>query len=187
VTAPAFELPSDAEEADELRAIGVALEAPMGSAEIDALASELLGRAIAAQADLTRYVAAERHEIMRIEARYDALKSPVVARLRALSEAVCTLAERADFGKAKSRRVGNGTYGRRAIPARVAVMDTAALLVWAKRNAPGLVRTKITEDVPQRAVAQHLDSTGELADGCEYLAARDEPFAKPDTSDGVAP
>lgn len=178
-----FVLPTEEEELAELaRLIGQPVMPP---SESDAWASELLGRMAAAQRDLARYDAACRREVMRIETRYDTLKENVEARIELLERAICALAERADFGKVKSRKVGNGSYGRRTVPARVEVMDAVALVEWAKLSSDDRVRGMIVvkEHVPAVEATAYFRETGEVPDGCVGVLATEKPFAKPELED----
>jgi hypothetical protein len=184
MTAPALALPTDADETAELAAIGVTLNQPMGPSEIDAFASDLLRQMAETEADLERYNVAEHREVMRLRARYDTLRKPAGARHSLLYGAVMALAARADFGKAKSRKVGFGSYGHRTLPLHLQVTDPAALLAWAKASSPTLVRQTVREDVPQKSVAAYFDRTGEVPDGVEFTAAHDVAFAKPDPIQG---
>lgn len=185
LTMEAFALPSEQDEQDELAAVGVDLTPASPADAIDAAASENLRRMLAVAADLERYEAARRREVMAIDARYARRTDPLRRRAAALEAEVQRLAAFADFGKQQSRAVGYGTYGRRAVPARLQVTDAAALLAWARAAAPHAVRQTIKEDVPQRAAAAYFDATGAIPDGCEHVPEHTTFYAKPERPDAA--
>lgn len=162
------------------------LDRPMAPAECDALASELLGRLAACEAEAARYRDAQDREIRRLTERYATLLGPVEQRARQYEAAVCELARRADFGTKRSRAVGNGTYGVRTVPERVAIVDPQQAVAWARAHCPGAVKTKITESVDHRGVAPavlaQIHATGALPDGFSHESARAVPFAKPEVT-----
>lgn len=182
MSAAEFHLPTDADEAAELASIGIELQHPASDAQLDALVSYWLGEMAAADADLARYQEALDAEIARLRLRYDAFMRPVQARRAAYEQAVCVAAERADFGKKQSRAVGNGTYGRRRVPAALRIVDRDATLAWARQQAPHLVRQTIKEDVLQKPLQQWFEESGEVPDGAEYVAETVTYFAKPEAA-----
>ena len=182
MSAPAWQLPSEHDEIDELAALGILLEQPTADAQLDAIASDALRLMAEAELEVERYDAAEKLELEAIHARYDRLRHRHVARRDEAERLVMACAERADFGKKKSREVGFGTYGLRTQPPRIEVLDKDALLTWAKLNAPSLVRAVTKEDVPHKELSAYFKATGDLPDGCEYHPETARSFAKPDVS-----
>lgn len=162
------------------------LDRPMGDAECDALASALLGRLAECQADVARYRAALAREVTRLQTRYGSLIAPLERQATMFEQAIHELARRADFGKRRSRAVGNGVYGIRTVPERVEVTDAAAALAWAKDHVPTAVKAVTTEKLEHKVVAgavlARVRGTGELPPGFEVHAAHDAPFAKPEVA-----
>lgn len=167
--APEWLANADEEERAELEhLIGVPLTGD-SDANLAATASQLLAAIRTRQAELTRHENAEAAEIQRIRARYATPKQRIKERISALEGLLGVVAEGLDYGKKKSRIVGNGTVGFRTTPERVAVTDSTALLAWAAANAPTLIKVETKQSVPQAAVKDHLTSTGELPEGCELI------------------
>ncbi len=179
MSATGFRLPTDDDEIDELVGLGVLLEAPCSDSDLDAYASQLLRVQGEAEGEVARYRAACAAEVGRIHERYLHLAEPHERRARQAEAMVCEAAKHADFGRKKSRAVGNGTYGRRTVPPWLGVDDPAALLAWAKREAPSLVRLVEKEDVPHKPLSQWFMTVGELPDGCSYEPEHETYFAKP--------
>ncbi|GEM_PF-5334154 len=175
-------VPADDSERAELEAVGAIArgDARVAAPDIDVLASALLRRLAEAEADIARYERAWDLERLALDTRYRTLLEGPRSHEAMLRSAIATLAAQADFGPAKSRRVGFGTYGRRTVPAKVTIADAAALLAWARDHLPAAVRQTVKEDVPHKRVAAHLDATGELPPGCEYTPAHEECYAKAD-------
>lgn len=158
----------DEERAELAHLIGVPLTgAP--DADLAATASQLLAAIRSRQAERQRYQDAEAKEIERIRARYAIPLTRLAQRLADLETQLAIVAEGLEYGKKKSRVVGNGTVGFRTMPERVTVADGAALLAWATAHAPALIKTETKQSVPQAAVKDHLTSTGELPDGCDLV------------------
>lgn len=182
MTAPAWLLDSDADELADLAAVGIDLNQPMSDANLDAAASHLLGKMADDTRDVMRYTEARDAEVARIRARYESLITPISARMLSYEEAVREIALRADFGKKKSRTVGNGSYGVRSVPERVEITDKALALEWAKQHCPGAVQVETVEKISHKAIAPailaRVHANGEQPDGFEVHAAHDSPFAK---------
>lgn len=179
--APMFALPTEEEEYESLSQFGVDLSSAQPAARIDATASDLLRLIARERAEADRYTLALAGELEQIAQRYRRLIDPHVQRAQRYEAWVCELALSADFGKKKSREVGYGTYGVRRVPARLSVPDPAALLAWAKTQAPDLIQQKIDERVPHKLLEARYKDTGELPPGTEYEPEREQPFAKPNT------
>lgn len=169
---------TSAEEQAELEAV-LGGAGPATPAAADALASDLLRKMAECDAETRRFKDAYMRESVRLSDRYAGLLEPIEARRNLLENAVLALAERTDFGKAKSRNVGFGTYGRRRRPDRIVIVDADKVLAWAREHGPLLIERK--ECVPHRFVVERFKVTGELADGCEFHAEHVEPFATPIT------
>lgn len=159
------------------------LDGPMSNAELDALASEICRLIGETQAELARYNEAEAAEIARIQLRYGNMRGPLERRVAQLEEMGRECARRADFGKKKSRSVGNGTYGKRQVPESVKVADQESALLWLddeKQSAAIREKTVRSVDVKEAKpiVLAHLISTGELPPGFEHVEPHDEFFVK---------
>ncbi len=184
----AWALPTDEEERAQLQELGLLTEGsdvPASDAQLDAAVSEICRWLGAVQADRARYEQAEAAEVARIKMRYAALKEPLDRRIGQLEAIGQDVARRADFGpKAKSRKVGNGSYGSRTSPVRVSVVDRDAALAWAKVTHPEIIESKTVESIRHKEalplVLQHLHATGEVAPGFEHAESRVEYFIKPD-------
>lgn len=157
---------------DERAELGHLLGMPLAGtvdAELAATASQLLGALRSRAAELARHSEAERAEIARIQQRYAAPKEKAAQRMREIEQHLAIVAEGLEYGRKKTRVVGHGSVGFRAVPERVAVADAVALLAWATAHAPELIKVETKQSVPQTAVKTHLMSTGELPDGCEII------------------
>lgn len=182
-------LPTDEEERAQLAEIGALVEGPKSDAQLDAAASEICRWLAAAHADRARYLEAEAAETARIRMRYAACVEPLDRRIAQLEAIGADLARRADFGpKARSRKVGYGSYGKRAVSDVVKVTDQAKAIEWLVANDldATTVRVKATKSVDVKEVKPivlaHLISTGEIPDGFEHIEGHDEFFIKPDPS-----
>ena len=181
----AFKLPTDAEEDAELAALTGALEKPTGDPELDAVASDALRIMIREARELERYRLSMENEISRIERRYATLGQPHKNRLLSAEDLVKECARRAQFpGKAKSRKVGYGTYGRKQKPEKVEIIDKEKLIGWLRVKDPSIIKTVTEEKVYLQdlkpVVIKHIvENEGEVPPGIEHHEATDEPFAKP--------
>lgn len=189
VTAHAF-LPTDQEERDELAQLTGSLERPTSDAELDAVASFGLRIMLSEQAEIARYMQARDAELRRISAIYETYITPHRDRYSTAEKAVEECAMRAQFvGKAKSRKVANGTYGRRQVPESVKIVDRDTLIPWLLNHYPAVVTEEIEKVVAAKdvkpVVLQHMKLyEGEIAPGVEYSEAKDETFAKPFSQGG---
>lgn len=160
-----FELPIDDDLLADLRAVGVELrpvlahdgeyELPVGTAavvpddaaRIDAMASVHLRRMAAIDADLQRHHAAFDLELETLKQRYQRRTEPLITELARHEAIVRDLArvqhDRGGFGKKKSRATGHGTYGVKAVPARLEVADETAFVAFAEKEAPELLRVTL--------------------------------------------
>jgi hypothetical protein len=196
VTETPWHLPTDEEEVAELVAVGILnretpeLGIPTEPAQLDAAISAVLRQIARAQLDLERYQAARAREHMTIDARYDRIADPLAERVAWLESIGRQLANEAHFpGKAKSRKVAFGSYGKRKVGGKLSIIDADALLAWARivaestfHGASTLIETKTTERVPHAAAVAYLEETGTLPDGCAWTDEYDDPFVKPDLS-----
>lgn len=147
---PDFLRDAEAEELDDLAAIGVDLDGA-DQAALDAAASENLRRLAGVRRNLARYEAALERELDAIRSRYARIMVRDQAREVELVRAIETLAARADFGKrAQSRKVGYGVYGRKAVPAKVKVTDTDEAI--AALRAMGREDLVVREEIPATVV-----------------------------------
>lgn len=182
VTSVAFELPTDQEERDELQRLTGSLERPVSDELLDAVASDALRIMAEEDAEITRYRRALQAEMDRLIARYGLLIEPH-EKHRSQAQAIAEeCAKRAQFvGKAKSRKVGNGSYGRRQIPESVEITDEDKAFSWVSVNHPYAIGTvqKLNAVAVKGAVLATVHQTGEVPEGFEHTAAYDKPFAKP--------
>lgn len=164
-------------------ALAAELDGPVSDAQLDAVASEVCRRLQEIDAELQRYSEAEDAEIGRIQLRYAGLTQPL-AKDRAAYETIGReVAERADFGKKKSRQVGFGSYGRKHRPERVKILDNEAAVAFARAlGIPDAVKVETVEKPVHNAIAPvvlaQIHATGEIPVGFEHEAERDEPWVK---------
>jgi phage host-nuclease inhibitor protein Gam len=187
MTATAFTLPdpaiTDAEERDELARLTGSLNQPTSDDQLDVVASDALRVMAEEDQEIVRYRKALAAEIQRILARYGSLITPHEARRARAESLVEECAKRAQFvGKAKSRKVGNGQYGRRQIPESVEIVDEEKAKAWLSRqgNSEALrTKTEIDKKTAKMLVLVNLAATGEVAEGFNHIEAHDKPFASP--------
>lgn len=185
-----FLLDTDAEEREELAALGVPLTPPAGATavEIDAFASDLLRLLGEAEADRARYEEALTAEIQRLRMRYGARINRAAIRANMLRRSVCALAETQDFGgkKKKSREVGYGSYGRRFVPAAVKIVDQAQAIAWAEAEQLGVVEIIEMKKLPHKVLApivlDIVRETGEVPPGFDVIAEHEENWCKAETT-----
>lgn len=177
---PAFPAPHDDEAELGMLAARVTPAADADQAELAAVASDLLREIGELDREHARFAAARDAEVARITMRYSAQLDRLARRRSILESAVGAIADRVDFGKRKTMKVGYGSFGRRTVPERVRIVSATDVLAWAERSAPSLVRTVERKDVPHGWVLDHYRQTGELPDGCEYTASHEELVVKPE-------
>lgn len=168
MSAPAWLENVEVEEWDELAALADTLNVPVADADLDAVASLALQTMAREDAELGRYAAAEKAEHERINARYMMLLLPHLLRRGQAEEIVKECARRAQFvGKSKSRKVGNGVYGRKIVPAKVSIIDKDKALEFARTDCPAAIKEKIEYSVIHAVVASlilaRLESSGDFA------------------------
>lgn len=184
MTNPAFLQDVEAEERAELEGLTGILNQPLDDAGLDALASHALRIMSREQAEIDRYQAACNAEVDRINARYANLIQPHARYLKQAEETAKECAKRAQFvGKAKSRKVGNGAYGKKLVPERVSIVDKQKALEFAKMFCPDAVKVKTEESVVHAVVAPvviaQLHATSALPNGFEHVGEHEEYYAKP--------
>ncbi len=187
MTARAFELPApeivDAEERDELARLTATFESPLSDDILDAVASDGLRVMAEEEVEVKRYRNALNTEMRRIVERYSLLLAPHETRRQRAESLVEECATRAQFvGNAKSRKVGNGSYGRRQVPESVEITDTEKAMAWLESQVGSeAYRTTVAIDkvVAKRLVLGVLRETGEIPQGFEHTAAHDKAFATP--------
>lgn len=192
MTAPAFLENVDADERAELEGLTGILAQPLDDVGLDALASHALRIMAREQAEINRYKAAYAAEVQRLAGRYEALIEPHTHYLAQAEETVKECARRAQFvGKAKSRKVGNGQYGRKTVPEKVSITDKVLALQFAMTADPFLkemVKQKTEYTVVHAAVVpavlKHLKETGEVPLGFEHVGEHEETYAKPLAAEG---
>lgn len=79
-------------------------------------------------------------------------------------------------GRRKSIALPGGSVGFRAVPSRVLIQSEEAVIRWAKRECPNAV--VISERLLKTPVAEHVERTGEVPEGVEITAAREEFFVR---------
>lgn len=185
MTATAFVLPSEQDEWNELERLTGSLAQPTDDVVIDAVASDALRIMAGEDAEIARYQKALEAEMQRIVARYASLSEPHEKRRLQAEAIVEECAKRAQFvGKAKSRKVGYGVYGRKTIPERVTIIDQAKALAFAKRYTDtALIKVKTEETVVHAAIVPlvlaQLHGSGVVPEGFEHVGAHEEVYAKP--------
>jgi phage host-nuclease inhibitor protein Gam len=178
-----FDLQPDVDDgADEIEALRASVTVPEDAAQaaLAAFASDLLRAIGVVDLEHAQLVANRDAEIARIRMRYAGQLERLDRRRAVLEGAVGNIVERYDFGRKKTAVVGYGQFGRRAVPEKLAVTDPGALLTWAERHAPDLVRVVEKRDVPHAKVVAHFRETSEVPDGCEYTAAHEDLVIKPE-------
>lgn len=117
---------------------------PADEAARDAFVSGLLQALHYEKAALAAHDASKGAEIARIEHVYARRSEPTRRRIRELTRLVEREAMRATFkGKAKSRRVTWGKYGKQQVPTKVEIIDGAALLAHATEKVPEIVKAEV--------------------------------------------
>ena len=190
MTSPAFLENVEAEERSELEGLTGILAQPLDDAGLDALASHALRIMGREQAEIDRYQRASDAEVDRINARYAAFIQPHGQYRAQAEETVKECAKRAQFvGKGKSRKVGNGVYGKKLVPERVSIVDKVQALAFAKMfGGPDAVKVKTEETVVHAVVAPiviaQLHATSALPNGFEHVGEHEEYFGKPLSVEG---
>jgi hypothetical protein len=172
----------DDEERSELEVLlGASFEIPPTGDQlvIEATASRYLRAMAAIQQDIAHEQSLEAIELAMVKDAHAPRLEKLAARYATLERMVHHLAAISDFGKKKSARTAFGEFGRRVKKAAVRIVDENLGLAWARANAKHLITEKVTEKLYQAKVEEHFTATGELPEGCEFTAERDEPFAKP--------
>jgi hypothetical protein len=180
-------LPTDEDDRAELAAVGIVLDTPelqfpSDAAQLDAAISVVLRQLARTQLDIERYQAARAREHMTIDARYDRIMDPLAERVAYLESVGRQLAKEAHFpGKAKSRKVAFGSYGKRKAGGKLQIVDAETLLTWARAcdDPTQLIESKTTERVPHAKALEYLEATGIVPEGCEWVDEYDDPFVKP--------
>ncbi len=200
-------LTDDADERAELAALGVVSDvahAPADQVARDAQASQLLRALGRVEAEIADREAARAEEQAHIERIYRQEIERLQRRAGFIRGSVEALAFDADFGpKKKSRAVGFGTYGLRATPFGVDIVDEASALQWATANlAPAVSATisltlsevmqitdaglgsivandRLSWKLAKTLVKAHAEATGEHdIPGVAVRLPEDKPFAK---------
>jgi hypothetical protein len=194
MSAPAFLQNVEQEELNDLDELleGYPCAPPIADAELDAVASIALREMAREDAEITRYAAALEAEKVRLHDRYTALLTPHEQRRARAEEIVKECARRAQFvGKAKSRKVGNGTYGKKTVPEKVKITDPAAALHFALTDRdcpPEAIKEKIERSVVHAIIAPivlaKIHASGLLPNGFEHVGEYEEYFAKPLAAEG---
>ncbi len=146
-----------------------------------AWAVERLGEA---QAEIAENEALKVQAIARIEARVAKLNETVraaAARLEDHVRAYMTMhRDELVRGKKKSRSFPSGTVGWRMKPARLVVVDEAALLAWAKSQPVEEDLVRVKYEVNKKALDVAFASTGEVPPGCNVQSEEETPYVKPE-------
>jgi phage host-nuclease inhibitor protein Gam len=185
MSVPAFLLNVDADERDELAALGVTA-APVDTDDqvsVKAHASRLLRAMGVVQRNIEELNALRQREYMQIDAVYEPQVERLQRRFQELQAWVCSLAEVADFGSKKSATLAFGTFGVRTVPESVSIIDHDAAVAWAEQEDLGITDVVMVKKLPHRKVAplviERIRAGGEVPPGIEYHAAATVPFAKP--------
>jgi phage host-nuclease inhibitor protein Gam len=187
---PAFALPTEADDIADLASVGIIIppegsdadvEFPHEAARLDAAISETLRQLARLQLDIARYKAAQSAEQKSVASRYARLMDPLAQRAAWLESVGKQLALEAKFeGKAKSRNVAFGSYGKRTVNEHLEVTDETALLEWADKEQKDLVDVKETRRVLQSAAEAFWKRTKKVPPGCTLNPEYQNPFVKPD-------
>ena len=116
------------------------------------------------------------HEMGRIQARRDGLKQAQERRLAFLmTRYEANLREFAthelEGKKERSITLLEGRIGFRRVRSSLEIIDKDTLLEWAKAQLPEAI--VITESVAKEPVKSHIEATGEVVPGAEYIQGED--------------
>jgi phage host-nuclease inhibitor protein Gam len=159
---------------------------PTEEAELLALGNRLLAELADVEAERAGNAAAEKLTLEEIKGRYRALEEPLARR----ATGICAQLEAIYLviphrGKAKSRKLANGTIGTRARPQRVEVTDAAVAIEAVLENAPGeeaalIVRTVMMEKLDHKALTAYVAAHGWAPlPGTEIHEAEEKFYADP--------
>lgn len=181
---PLFELPTDEEELEELRSVGIDLNGPVSEPQLIAEASDLLRREAYYAKEIAKLEEIRDAEIARISMRYDTQIASLDKRRSYLNTVVVQIAQMVSYpAKKKSIKVGFGTIGFRASREKIEVTDTDKALTFAKETVPQAVKVK--ESLVMKEITDHIltkmKETGEIPEGFEHHASVDEYYAKAET------
>ncbi len=125
-----------------------------------------------AEIEQNRAVAERRIDMIRLwERDANASNERECAWLRHVIE---TIARGYDFGKKKSRALPSGTFGYRARPATLEILDMPAAVAFAEAN-----KLEIKKSVNKTPLLDYFKAhKGIIPDGCEYVAGADVFFVK---------
>lgn len=160
--------------------------APTSEAEWLVLGDRALRELADCRAEQSANTAACKVEVARLQAAFDDLNRPLVAREERLVALLEQVARALPLRGKRSRNLAFGSIGWTAAKARLEVQDPAAALTWALKQ-PDEIATRITKRVEERKIVKkELDllweSTGEVPEGCAVLPAEDRFYARPSTS-----
>lgn len=79
-------------------------------------------------------------------------------------------------GRRRSVALPGGTVGFRAVPSHILIRDEGVVLRWAKQACPSAV--VVSERLLKTPINEHFQKTGEVPEGVEVAAARDEFFVR---------
>lgn len=89
-------------------------------------------------------------------------------------------------GKKKSRSLPSGDIGWRSVAEKLAVVDEAAAIEWARTQPVESELLRIKEEVNKAALAAHYRESGEVPPGCDVSPAREEFHVKPAAIEATA-
>lgn len=127
-------------------------------------------------------------------AQADELRAPLLARIDMvdswLIEQNHALQQQIDFltqqieqvalaypfdGKSKSRKMPAGTFGKRAVPEKLDIVDKDTAVAFAKDKG---VPYRVKEEPDARALREFFESTGTVPAGCAHVPGYEKPYVR---------
>jgi hypothetical protein len=142
--------------------------------ELDAFASRLLRARKSIADQIVHLQATAKLEVQQIQARYDRLAASLLRQAEGVEAGLDILSKQVPYPKgSKSRKVGNGRYGRRIVPVSIDFPDEAAFIAWASKKEPSLVQEVVTVKIDRKQVKQYVKDTGDVPVGAEIRPEQD--------------
>lgn len=142
-------------------------------ANLDACLDHLLEKLHEREEEISRNAAIMTRRIAMIQAWERDANGSLERECRWIRQEIEALARGYDFGRKKSRALPNGTFGFRARPATLEVVDPEAAVAFAEeRGLP------IKKSIGVTPLKEHMKATGEIPEGCEYVEGTETFYIK---------
>lgn len=178
-----FELPTEEDELEELRNVGINLQEPNPESALLAEASELLRRQMYYAEEMEKLAQRRDAELELVTVRYENQIKRLKSRHDFINQLAIIIAQNVTYsGKTKSHRLGFGTIGHRSAKEKIKITDQAKAVAFAEKNYPGTV--KATYSVKHAEIAPHilkLHKEDKLPEGFEYQPNTETYYATPVT------